>query len=207
MTDQTRGERNNNPGNINFVASIQYVGQLGVENVPPGETYKPRFARFDTPDNGVRALCVCLLAYYRRHGLDTVAGIINRWSPRSDDNATLAYINAVSKDLGVKPADVILLSDAGTLGKLATSIIRQENSRVPYPSAMIAACVARALASTTVPAVERAGPPAPKSVAVPPRVAGIPGPQPTAPMVLTPAPSVWAWCWGAIFDSLKRKKS
>lgn len=47
-----RGVRNNNPGNIDFNPRSDWVGQLGLEV----RAAKPRFARFDTPENGIRVL-------------------------------------------------------------------------------------------------------------------------------------------------------
>jgi hypothetical protein len=182
MSDEpTRGERNNNPGNINFTPSVQYVGQLGIEIVPPGEHYAPRFARFDTPQNGLRALCVLLKVYYQRHGLHTVAGIITRWAPASDHNPTRAYTGDVAKEMGVAPDAVILLSQPDVMASMATAIVRQENDRVIYPAAMIHAAAENALGTTT--------PEAPRSVALPPL------PEPHAAIVeqalAEPAPSLW----------------
>src|SRR5690348_12867209 len=56
-----RGERNNNPGNLDYDPAIPYKGQLGVEIVPPGYAYRARFARFDTSRNGLRALARWLM--------------------------------------------------------------------------------------------------------------------------------------------------
>lgn len=182
MTSETRGERNNNSGNISYVPSFSYQGQLGIEVVPPGETYRPRFARFDTPQNGVRALCVLLKVYYQRHGCDTVTKVISRWAPGNENN-TGAYVATVSKEMGVRPDEIILLSQHPVMVRLAAAIIRQENGRVPYPPSMIEEAAEEALGAPTVAAGEppTAPPPAPR-VIVPPVI-------PVAPRAA--AGSVW----------------
>jgi len=89
-----RGVRNNNPGNIDFNPRNAWQGQLGIEvNVA-----KPRFARFDQAENGIRALGKLLLNYrgkdgmpgVGRPGIDTPLEFISRWAPSSENN-TLAY--------------------------------------------------------------------------------------------------------------------
>jgi hypothetical protein len=56
-----RGERNNNPGNIDWNAANNWQGQLSLEL----EHVPPRFARFDCAENGIRALARILLHYDR----------------------------------------------------------------------------------------------------------------------------------------------
>ncbi|MEF0148439.1 structural protein P5, partial [Pseudomonas guariconensis] len=100
-----RGVRNNNPGNIDFNPRNDWVGQLGLEL----GASKPRFARFDSPENGIRALGKLLIAYRGKDGMpgvggkgiDTVLETINRWAP-SNENDTKAYALAVAKRLGVR---------------------------------------------------------------------------------------------------------
>lgn len=145
----SRGIRNNNPGNIDYNKANAWQGQLGIE---VGVT-KPRFARFDTPENGIRALAKLLLNYRGKDGLpgvgkpgiDTPLEFINRWAP-SNENDTGAYAKAVAQRLGVKPNDSINVADAATLRTLVTAIIQHENGSVPYTSAIINEGVRRALA-------------------------------------------------------------
>ncbi|WP_248686168.1 lytic transglycosylase catalytic, partial [Escherichia coli] len=84
-----RGERNNNPGNLNF------AGQAGASLERPGG----RFARFETAFDGLRALARQLMLYAGR-GINSVEKIISTWAPASDNNNTTAYIRAVSQRLG-----------------------------------------------------------------------------------------------------------
>ncbi|MGE1612948.1 structural protein P5 [Pseudomonas monteilii] len=144
-----RGVRNNNPGNIDFNPRNAWQGQLGLEE----GVAKPRFARFDHPENGIRALGKLLINYRGKDGMpgvggkgiDTVLETINRWAP-SNENDTQAYASAVAKRLGVRPIDPINIKDPATLRGMVLSIIIHENGGNPYPDAIINEGVRRALA-------------------------------------------------------------
>lgn len=71
---------------------------------------KPRFARFDTPENGIRALGKLLQTYQRVYGLNTVAKIISRWAP-SNENDTAAYVRSVERRIGLAPGAKIQLTE------------------------------------------------------------------------------------------------
>ncbi|MFJ3259949.1 structural protein P5 [Pseudomonas sp. NPDC086581] len=145
----TRGVRNQKPGNIDCNPRNDWQGQLGLEV----GVAKPRFARFDTPENGIRALGKLLLVYRGKDGMpgvggpgiDTVRETIGRWAP-GNENDTEAYIGAVAKVLGVQPNQVIDVRLSATLRGLVVVIIRPENGGVPYQDAVIDEGVRRALA-------------------------------------------------------------
>ena len=122
-----RGIRNNNPGNIEFRAENPWRGQTGSDG---------RFARFATPEAGVRALAVDLGTKSRR-GLNTVTAILNAYAPESE-NDTAAYIRAVSRALGVGPRDRLDLNDPRVRAGLMGAIISHENGMQPYSNEMIA---------------------------------------------------------------------
>ena len=87
--------RNNNPGNLKF------AGQ-------PGATADARgFAVFQTPEAGAAAADNQLNLYMQRDGLNTVRGIVNKWSPVADPGnaagSTANYANYVAKQLGISP--------------------------------------------------------------------------------------------------------
>lgn len=148
MTPITRGIRNNNPGNIDYNPRNQWQGQL-----PPDPTIEKRFARFDTAENGIRALAKLLLAYRGKDGMpgvggpgiDTVREAISRWAP-GGENDTEAYIRTVAAYIGVQPNQPIDIRNFRTLIVLTTGIIRHENGTVPYAASVIAEGVQRALA-------------------------------------------------------------
>jgi hypothetical protein len=121
-----RGERNNNPGNLNF------AGQAGAELERPGG----RFARFETAFDGLRALSRQLMLYAGR-GINSVEKIISTWAPASDNNNTAAYIQAVSQRLGVNPQAALNINDPQTMSALMSSIIHHENGRNIYSKELI----------------------------------------------------------------------
>ncbi|MEC9496071.1 lytic transglycosylase [Escherichia whittamii] len=121
-----RGERNNNPGNLNF------AGQAGASLEHPGG----RFARFETAFDGLRALARQLMLYAGR-GINSVEKIISTWAPASDNNNTTAYIRAVSQRLGVDPRAALNMSDPQTMSALMSSIIQHENGRNIYSRELI----------------------------------------------------------------------
>lgn len=130
-----RGVRNNNPGNIERSARV-WDGEVAGND--------PRFATFDTPEAGIRALAKNLIAYNDKHGLNTVEGIINRWAPPGE-NKTSSYVQAVAKELGVKPSDALNVRDPETLTRLTSAIIRHENGAQPYPAETLRAGVELAI--------------------------------------------------------------
>lgn len=136
-----RGIRNNNPGNLEFSDSNPWVGQAGSDG---------RFAKFETPEHGIRALGRNLLSY-QKQGIDTVNDIINRWAPPEDKNDTAAYIRAVCAQLGVEPGQQINASDPDTLKALCAAIIHHENGDQPYNAQQLSTGVNAALGISDLP--------------------------------------------------------
>lgn len=135
--NQTRGLRNNNPGNIRPLGGSQkWQGQTGVDNNKGGP-----FVIFDTPENGIRALARVLKNYQKLHGINTVQGIINRWAP-GHENPTDAYVAYVAKAAGVAAGDKINVVEK--LPQIVRAIIRFENGLNPYDDGVINAGVAMA---------------------------------------------------------------
>lgn len=140
MSIETRGVRNHNPGNIDYIPSNQWQGQL-----KPDPAIEKRFARFDTPENGIRALGKLLLTYQRKHGLRTVKAIINRWAP-AIENDTAAYVRAVEANTGTRPGVQIDLTDPQVMTGFVKAIIHHENAGYAYLDAVLVEGVRRALA-------------------------------------------------------------
>ena len=113
----TRGIRNKNPGNIKKSGNaLIYKGEiLGTDTV---------FSTFDTMTNGLRAIGKILLTYQSKYGIDTVDGLIRRYSATDQE----AYIQNVSDALGVEPDQSI--SVAGNLYGLIQGIVNQENGKL-----------------------------------------------------------------------------
>ncbi|HGY1170728.1 TPA: hypothetical protein ACNVBB_000997 [Klebsiella aerogenes] len=139
--DGPRGVRNNNPGNLEASSSNPWVGQTGSDG---------RFAKFETPEHGIRALGRNLLSY-QRQGIDTVGEIINRWAPPSDNNDTAAYIKAVCAQLGVTANQPLDASNPDTLQALCAAIIKHENGSQPYSNEQLSTGVSAALGLSQLP--------------------------------------------------------
>lgn len=148
-TVPTRGERNNNPGNIDFQPATDWIGQIGIELQRVGEM--PRFVRFDTAEHGIRAVAKILLHYERAEHRDTISEIVARWAP-AIENATAAYIADVDRQLGVGPDDPVDIEQHARLAATVTAIIHHENGRCLYDAALIDAAARDALGMPAAPA-------------------------------------------------------
>lgn len=132
---RSRGYRNKNPGNIDYNANNNWLGQVGIEPAPLNGG-KPRFAVFDSHEHGIRALHVLLQSYQRKHGLRTIAGIINRWAP-PNENVTTSYVSFVAQRVGVTADTPINVMEYKIARPLVEAIIRKELGGNPYAPSVI----------------------------------------------------------------------
>ena len=109
MAKTPRGIRNNNPLNIRYNPSNNWVGQTGSDG---------QFCRFVSPKYGIRAAVKILQRYAGKEGLTTVFEIINKWAPRADGNNTEKYIEAVCNAMNIKPTDTIDVHKRDTVVRL-----------------------------------------------------------------------------------------
>jgi hypothetical protein len=137
-TAQTRGERNSNPGDLER-GKIAWLGQ-----VPDAQATDARFCQFDSDLHGIRALCRVLLNYQRLDGAKTLAQMVERFAPPSE-NDTGAYLADVAGYLGIAPDAVPDLTSANELAQVARAFILQEQGRCIYDGALIAQAAAMAL--------------------------------------------------------------
>ncbi|MGC0926176.1 lytic transglycosylase catalytic [Pantoea agglomerans] len=131
-----RGERNNNPGNLN------YAGQAGAMLERSGG----RFAKFQSAYDGLRAMARQLMLYAKR-GINSVEGIISTWAPSSENN-TGAYVNSISSRLGVDPKAALNLQNPQVLSQLMNGIIHHENGRNIYSSELVSRAASGAASPT-----------------------------------------------------------
>lgn len=129
----TRGERNNNPGNIRQGSNWQ--------GLTPGQP-DASFCSFTDAKYGFRALAKVLLVYGQK-GFDTVRTIIERWAPENENN-TAAYVAAVAAAMGCHPDTHLNTADYSQLYPLVCAIVRHENGRNIYPRTTIDAGLALA---------------------------------------------------------------
>lgn len=125
----SRGIRNNNPGNIRWGDKWQGLDENGKEK-------DKSFCVFKKPEYGIRALAKILRNYRDLHKITTVAGIIHRFAPPSENN-TVAYINHVAEVLKVDTDDTIDVRNDNVMLKLIKAIILHENGEQPYSDELI----------------------------------------------------------------------
>ena len=113
-----RGLRNCNPGNIR----ISTDKWLGLRE----EQTDKEFFQFEEMKWGYRALIRTLQNYRRKHGLQTIAEMIGRWAPHTENN-TSGYISRVCKEMQVLSSYVPNVEDKGTMCALAAAISEVEN--------------------------------------------------------------------------------
>lgn len=121
--------RNNNPGDLRCLPTGKWDGQTGADDRAGGP-----FAIFVSRRMGWRALAVCLLTYFERHGLNTIDGIIDRYAPPVENN-TEGYKQLVCSQLGVTQAAVIDPREPDVMLALVSAIaVAEGGSRVLWPA-------------------------------------------------------------------------
>lgn len=124
-----RAVRNNNPGNMD---AGPWQGVLTREQMTPEQRAEPRFAVFQSPEWGFRAMAKQLRVYEIAHHCNTVRQFINRWAPPVE-NDTGAYVADVAAAVGVKPDDIIDVNQHARMFAMCKAITRHETgSWEPY---------------------------------------------------------------------------
>lgn len=118
-----RGIRNHNPGNIRRTATLW-------RGMHADQSADPAFIVFQEPLWGLRALGRLLRTYYDVYQCRTVAAIIGRYAPPTE-NDTAAYRAAVAGALRVT-VDQALPRDVPTWVGLMQAIVRHENGIGDY---------------------------------------------------------------------------
>jgi hypothetical protein len=121
LAPKTRGQRNNNPGNLEF------HNQSGATlEDTPRDNSRRRFAKFENPTQGI-AEAGAQLKRYIGQGTNTISKIVNRYAPASDHNNVPAYIDMLTRSTGKGPDDPIDATDSDTLIKLLQGIFAHES--------------------------------------------------------------------------------
>mmetsp|Transcript_68864 Transcript_68864/g.125891 ORF Transcript_68864/g.125891 Transcript_68864/m.125891 type:complete len:234 (+) Transcript_68864:1-702(+) len=123
---ESRGVRNNNPGNIR-VSSVPWQGKVTGSD--------SSFETFNSAENGIRALAKNTLTHFSR-GKDTVQKLISTHAPDSE-NPTSSFVNRVSNELNVSPNQKVNMRDANTLKAYVQAVIKQENKNYQYPEKVL----------------------------------------------------------------------
>lgn len=119
----TRGQRNNNPGNIEYGPFARSMGAIGSDG---------RFAIFPDLQTGTNALAQ-LMSSYQRRGFNTIDKIVKRYAPPRENN-TAAYGDFLAGQLGVGRGDVL---GAGQLNNLVGGISLYESKFNPLSQGVV----------------------------------------------------------------------
>lgn len=137
-----RGLRNNNPLNLEFKPGQGASGSDG------------RFGTYPTMEAGVAANAKQLISYQDDHGLNTVSGIVGRWSPSNDPGnapgSTAAYAASVARAMGVGLNDQLNLHNPVTLSHMISAMASVENGR-PLDPQVISRGVGNVIDGTPLP--------------------------------------------------------
>ena len=112
----TRGQRNNNPGNIRWNKSNRWLGLIGHD--------KMKFCKFSSMEYGFRALVILLLRYLD-YGYNTPRKIILRYAPLSE-NDSYAYIRFICNRSGLSD-DQVILAKSPAFYDLVSAIVFYES--------------------------------------------------------------------------------
>lgn len=135
-----RGERNNNPTNLEDFG-IAWDGLTGHD--------EDNYCVFITPEKGLRAGARDLHTKATLHKLDTLAKLVPVFAPRNENNVP-AYVANLSNWTGWAPDAALDLDVPSNLAKLLRAVVRQECGRVIYPDETVSAAVVAALTANAV---------------------------------------------------------
>lgn len=150
MPEPRRGERNNNPLNLES-NNIQWDGLVGHDGP---------YCVFDTAQSGLNAGARDLYVKWSKDNLRTVAQIVRKFAP-PEDNDTNAYIYSVCKRLGVSGGDKLNLDDDAVFHNLLDAMVNQEEGRDIYSLTQVAAAILHARRSRPMPEPSPDPPPQP----------------------------------------------
>jgi len=118
MPEIPRGIRNNNPTNLVHDPHNKWIGLA----VPPSDG---RMCVFTDMPSGIRAGALNLMVYQDRYGLRTIAELIARWAPASENDVD-AYIATVCVESGFAEDQILDLHTYAHAKPFLRGMIRQE---------------------------------------------------------------------------------
>lgn len=133
-----RGIRNNNAGNIAAPSHGRlWSGAVGVDDAG--------YMVFRTASIGLVAIITNLKAYHTKHGIDTPAGVVARWTNISDTpEQRKAYTAFICARIGAGPNQRLDMTDPVILVGLMKSIVFYENGMDPYTAKDYKAAIRKA---------------------------------------------------------------
>lgn len=124
MAQLSRGLRNNNPLNIRKSA-CKWQGKINPST-------DRSFEQFSSIVYGLRAAFIIIQTYVRKHHAVTVAAVIYRWAPVSENN-TENYIKNVCSLTNFHRSAPICLTNSSFMCRLVSAMARMECGAIlPY---------------------------------------------------------------------------
>lgn len=108
----TRGQRNNNPGNIRL-SNQTFQGEVKSDD--------KAFKKFKSMAYGYRALIKILQTYETKYGYNTIRKIITHWAPNNENN-TSSYIRRVCDETYYKADQIVDMQQKDVAVKIARAI-------------------------------------------------------------------------------------
>lgn len=130
-TPTARGERNNNPTNMD-----RGTPPIAWQGMAADQSQDVRFAVFTDAEHGLRAAVLNMRTQAARHKGCTLRQLISVWAPPSENN-TAAYILGVARQCGQSADRPIDVYDRVVMLPFLKAVITHENGRCIYPDAMI----------------------------------------------------------------------
>ena len=124
-TKLPRGYRNNNPLNIRISSANKWQGEVA-------QNTDGTFEQFVAMEYGYRAALKLIRNYANNYGLKTVADIITKWAPATENN-TAGYIQRVCNSTGWMPTKQIDPYKVQDMADLVYAMALVENGTTILP--------------------------------------------------------------------------
>lgn len=120
----SRGYRNCNPGNIRLPKPENLMRDVFYGEIRPSRDKS--FRTFVGMQHGYRAMLYLLRKYKNRYGLNTIAEMIARWAPVTE-NKTDRYIDFVCSKVGMSRDDIVDVSNMTVMCRIVAAMSEMEN--------------------------------------------------------------------------------
>lgn len=89
------------------------------------------FQQFGSVEEGIKAADNNLAIYGTKYGISTLADVIKRWAPKSDNNDTEGYIRDAVNSTGYDADEKVNLTDPHTRAVILSAIFHREGTPIP----------------------------------------------------------------------------
>ncbi|HEY1858673.1 hypothetical protein [Acidocella sp.] len=122
VSEPTRGERNNNPFDIEVNPRFKWLGQTGQDGP---------FCTFDTIEHGLRAGFLDIWNAWKE-GYNSPAKFAHHYAPEADGNDTAAYAVKIADVAGCRIGDEVWPISRDFLVRVACACLLMEQGHIAY---------------------------------------------------------------------------